>query len=66
MFDLQKKIKDESYMKQRAERVKEQLEMIKAKTAEAKANAQEKVVEIKDFVKEKEQNLVKKAQFWKE
>ena len=57
-------------VKQRAERVKEQLEMIKAKTAEAKANAkefaQEKVVEIKDFVKAKEQNLVKKAQFWKE
>ena len=70
MFDLQNKIKDESYMKQRAERVKEQLEMIKAKTAEAKANAKEftheKVVELKDFVKEKEQNLVKKAQFWKE
>ena len=70
MFDLQKKIKDESYMKQRADRVKDQLEMIKAKTAEAKANAkafaQEKVTDIKDFVVEKEQNIVKKAQFWKE
>ena len=70
MFDLQKKIKDESYMKQRAERVKEQLEMIKAKTAEAKAEAQEfareKISMAKDFVVEKEQELVKKAQFWKE
>ena len=70
MFDLQKKIKDESFMKQRAEQVKDQLEMIKAKTAEAKAQAQEfaheKVAELKDFVVEKEQNLVKKAQFWKE
>ena len=56
MFDLQKKIKDESYMKQRAERVKDQLEMI----------AREKVVDIKDFVASKEQELVKKAQFWKE
>ena len=49
----QKKIKDESYMKQRAERVRDQLEMIKAKTAEAKANAkafaQEKVVDIDDL-----------------
>ena len=57
-------------MKQRAESVKEQLEMIKAKTAEAKreaaATVHEKVVDIKDFMKEKEQNLVKKAQFWKE
>ena len=70
MFDLQKKIKDESFMKQRTERIKEQLEMIKVKTAEAKCNAKtaihEKVVDIKDFMKEKEQNLVKKAQFWKE
>jgi len=57
-------------MKQRVERVKEQLEMIKAKTAEAKCEAKtaihDKVVDIKDFMKEKEQNLVKKAQFWKE
>ena len=44
--------------------------MIKAKTAEAKAAAKdfarEKVVDIKDFVASKEQELVKKAQFWKE
>ena len=70
MFDLQKKIKDESYMKQRAGRVKDQLEMIKAKTAEAtaaaKGFAQEKVDMAKEFVAEKEQELVKKAQFWKE
>ncbi len=70
MFDLQKKIKDESYMKMRAERVKEQLELIKAKTAEAKQNAKEyaheKVSEAKNFVAEKEQKLLKKAQFWKE
>lgn len=70
MFDLQKKIKDESYMKQRAERVKDQLEMIKAKTEQAKAEAREfareKREEIKEFVAEKEQKLVKKAQFWKE
>jgi len=70
MFDLQRKIKDESFMKQRAEQVKDQLEMIKAKTAEAKANAQAyaqgKVAEIKEYVTEKEQNFVKKAQFWKE
>ena len=70
MFDLQKKVKDESFMKQRAESIKEQLEMIKAKTAEAKreaaACAREKVVDIKDFMKEKQENLVKKAQFWKE
>jgi len=67
---LQRKIKDESFMKQRAEQVKDQLEMIKAKTAEAKANAQAyaqgKVAEIKEYVTEKEQNFVKKAQFWKE
>ena len=70
MFDLQKKIKDESYMKQRAERVKDQLEMIKAKTEQAKAEAREfareKTAELKEFVTEKEQELVKKAQFWKE
>ena len=70
MFDLQKKIKDESYMKQRAERVKDQLEMIKAKTEQAKAEAREfareKTAELKEFVAEKEQELVKKAQFWKE
>ena len=70
MFDLQKKIKDESYMKQRAERVKDQLEMIKAKTEQAKAEAREfareKREEIKEFVAEKEQKLVKKVQFWKE
>ena len=57
-------------MKQRAESVKEQLEMIKVKTAEAKCEAKtaihEKVVDIKDFMKEKQENLVKKAQFWKE
>ena len=44
--------------------------MIKAKTAEAKAAAkdfaQEKVELAKEFVSEKEQELVKKAQFWKE
>ena len=70
MFDLQKKIKDESYMKQRSERVKEQLEMIKAKTAEAKAEAREfareKKAEIKELVTEKASDLAKKAQFWKE
>ena len=70
MFDLQKKIKDESYMKMRAERVKEQLELIKAKTAQAKANAKEfacdKAAEAKNFVVEKEQKILKKAQFWKE
>lgn len=70
MFDLQKKIKDESYMKQRAERVKDQLEMIKAKTEQAKAEAREfareKREELKEFVAEKEQKLVQKAQFWKE
>ncbi|MBR5412955.1 MAG: NADH-quinone oxidoreductase subunit NuoB [Fibrobacter sp.] len=70
MFDLQKKIKDESFMKQRTERVKEQLEMIKAKTAEAKAEAREfareKRAEIKEFVTEKAGDFAKKAQFWKE
>ncbi len=70
MFDLQKKIKDESYMKQRAERVKEQLEMIKAKTAEAKAEAaefaREKAEDLKEIVAEKAGDIAKKAQFWKE
>ena len=70
VFDLQKKIKDESFMKQRTERVKEQLEMIKAKTAEAKAEAREfareKRAEIKEFVAEKAGDFAKKAQFWKE
>ncbi len=70
MFDLQNKIKDESYMKMRTERVKEQWEQIKAKTAECKANAAEmaksKINEVKDFVVGKEQELIKKAQFWKE
>ena len=70
MFDLQKKIKDESYMKQRTERVKEQLEMIKAKTAEAKAEAKEfareKAEDLKEKVAEKASDFAKKAQFWKE
>ncbi len=70
MFDLQKKIKDESYMKQRAERVKDQLEMIKAKTAEAKANAMDlahaKIAEAKEIAAEKKDEIIKKAQFWKE
>jgi NADH-quinone oxidoreductase subunit B len=69
MFDLQKKIKDESYMKQRTERVKEQLEMIKAKTAEAKEEvrefAHEKVAEFKELVAEKEKEFVEQTQFWK-
>ncbi len=70
MFDLQNKIKDESYMKQRMERVKEQIEMIKAKTAEAKQNAKdlvhEKIVDISEFAAAKKDQLLKKAQFWKE
>ena len=70
MFDLQKKIKDESYMKQRAERVKDQLEMIKAKTAQAKAEAREfareKAEDLKEIVAEKAGDIAKKAQFWKE
>ena len=70
MFDLQKKIKDESYMKQRSERVKDQLEMIKAKTEQAKAEAREfareKRAEIKEMVATKASDLAKKAQFWKE
>ena len=70
MFDLQKKIKDESYMKQRSERVKEQLEMIKAKTAEAKAEAREfareKASDLKEMVAEKAGDFAKKAQVWKE
>ena len=70
MFDLQKKIKDDSYMKMRTQRVKEQWELIKAKTAEAKAAAKEaaqsKITEVKDFVVEKEQKLIKTAQFWKD
>jgi NADH-quinone oxidoreductase subunit B len=44
--------------------------MIKAKTEQAKAEAREfareKREEIKEFVAEKEQKLVKKAQFWQE
>ena len=70
MFDLQKKIKDESYMKQRAERVKDQLEMIKAKTEQAKAEAREfareKAEDLKEIVAEKAGDIAKKAQFWKE
>ena len=69
MFDLQKKIKDESYMKQRAERVKDQLQMIKEKTVEARElareKAHEKVEDLKELVAEKEQELLYKAQFWK-
>lgn len=70
MFDLQKKIKDESYMKQRSERVKDQLEMIKAKTEQAKAEAREfareKASDLKEMVAEKAGDLAKRAQFWKE
>ena len=44
--------------------------MIKAMTEQAKAEAREfareKTAEIKEFVAEKEHELVKKAQFWKE
>ena len=70
MFDLQKKIKDESFMKQRAEAIKEQLEMIKAKTAEANQNAKrmahDKVVDIKEYMSQKTQKLKKNTMFWKE
>ena len=69
MFDLQKKIKDESYMKQRAERVKDQLQMIKEKTLEARdiarEKAHEKVAEFKELVAEKEKEFVEQSQFWK-
>lgn len=69
MFDLQKKIKDESYMKQRAERVKDQLQMIKEKTMEAadfaREKAHEKVDDLKELVEEKEQEFVEQVQFWK-
>ncbi len=69
MFDLQKKIKDESYMKQRAERVKDQLQMIKEKTMEAadhaREKAQETVEDLKELVVEKEKEFVEQAQFWK-
>jgi len=70
MFDLQNKIKDESFMKQRTERVKEQIEMIKAKTAEAKQNAKnfvhEKIVDVSEFAAAKAQQMKKKVEFWKE
>ena len=69
MFDLQKKIKDESYMKQRAERVKDQLQMIKEKTMEAadfaREKAHEKVEDLKELVDEKEKEFVEQVQFWK-
>ena len=69
MFDLQKKIKDESYMKQRAERVKDQLQMIKEKTLEAREiareKAHEKVEDLKELVDAKEKEFVEQVQFWK-
>jgi NADH-quinone oxidoreductase subunit B len=70
MFQLQEKIQDESYMKARAERVKEQLEMIKAKTAECKENAEKTVKNAVSCgvqtIKEGKDNLMKKVAFWKE
>jgi len=70
MFDLQNKIMDESYMKQRTERVKEQLEAIKAKTLECKAElaefSHEKVNEIKAGVGDLKAAAIRKAEFWKE
>ena len=70
MFQLQEKIQDESYMKARAERVKEQLEMIKAKTAECKENAEKAVKNAVSCgvqtIKEGKDNLMKKVAFWKE
>lgn len=36
MFDLQKKVEDESYMKQRAERLKDQIEDLKRKSKECR------------------------------
>ena len=46
MFDLQKKIKDESYMKQRAGRVRDQLEMIKAKDEKFDTDFHEAVAQV--------------------
>lgn len=70
MFQLQEKIQDESYMKARAERVKEQLEMIKAKTAECKENAEKAVKNAVSCgvqtIKDGKDNLLKKVAFWKE
>lgn len=70
MFMLQDKILDESYMKARAERVKEQLEMIKAKTAECRKETMEAVRSTAsrsfEAVKAKKNDLVRKVEFWKE
>ena len=70
MFDIQKKLSDESYMKQRKERVREQLELLRAKTAEAKRELAEcsrkKAEEIREKAKSFKDAAIRKAEFWKE
>lgn len=70
MFEIQKKLSDESYMQQRKERVKEQWEALQAKTAQAKAElaeySHEKVREWKEKAENIKDSAIRKAEFWKE
>jgi NADH-quinone oxidoreductase subunit B len=70
MFDLQNKIADESYMKERAERVRDQWEAIQLKTAECKEEliscSHAKVDELKGKAECLKRDMIKKATFWKE
>jgi NADH-quinone oxidoreductase subunit B len=70
MFDLQNKISDESYMKERAERVKDQLEAIQLKVTECKeelvSRSHAKVDELKEKAEGLKRDMIKKASFWKE
>lgn len=70
MFEIQKKLCDESYMKERKERVREQVELLRAKTAEAKRElaeySREKAEEIREKANHFKDAAIRKAEFWKE
>ena len=70
MFELQKKVSDESYMKERAERVKDQMEALRAKSEECRREFEERskaaVAELKDKAEELKRNAIKKVSFLKE
>ena len=70
MFEIQKKVSDESYMAKRKERLKEQWELLQAKTARAKQELSEysraKVLELKEKAECLKNTAIRKAEFWKE
>lgn len=71
MFDLQAKVQDESYMKARMERLKDQWELLKSTSKECRENTiqavREKSTEIRENISEKKRKLVcEVTSLWKE